>query len=247
MVTRATEPTAVPDLFFPKPRFNLNLARDMAEFSRLAYQSALPFTITELADHIVIAFRGTCCIRDWLTDLQVEKTAIEMGAHVHSGFLKAFCSMSLLILPLPKSKPLVITGHSLGGAEATLAAYFLQQEGFTINWVYTFASPRVGNSIWRKVYTDVLGDRTFRVAAAGDLVPLIPGIFTTVRDGYRHVGREVFLHDGRYWLEPHHAWEMAVDGWDAYRAIKRVDVDYILAMHSLPDDYIPCLAKAVEP
>jgi hypothetical protein len=128
---------------------------------------------------------------------------------IHRGFLRAIESLLPKIvswLDGPEAgsapKPLLITGHSLGGALATLAAFFLHQRGYPIRAVYTFASPRVGNGGWRDVYngkhptsniqhptSNGLWNKTFRLAAAGDLVPLVPGLL----DGYRHVGNEVFI------------------------------------------------------
>ncbi len=42
-------------------------------------------------------------------------------------------------------KPIWLTGHSLGGALATIAAYRLLKMGMNVHGLYTFGSPRVGN------------------------------------------------------------------------------------------------------
>lgn len=216
--------------------------------------------VADVGDVIVLAFRGTTNLRDWITDIDFIKVGLdgkfaphESKAKVHRGFLNAISSILPQIIGhlLPpgadksKIKPIIITGHSLGGGLASEAAFFLTQQGFYIKAVYTFASPRVGNAAWRNAYNTLLdgrlADRSFRIACTGDLVPLIPGIFTPIRDGFRHVGREVLLDGGHMWIEPSHYLELALDGWHAYRAIKRYDFDFILQAHSITDDYQFCL------
>ena len=238
--------------------FDLALARELAEFSRRAYAPDAMDTILgtshddtkvlikDAGDYIVLAFRGTANLRDWLTDIRIEKKMLANGLGIHSGFMGAINAIlpdlvSSLAHP-DDEKPLVITGHSLGGALAALAAYYLKILGFKIRAVYTFASPRVGNAAFRQEYNALLRDITFRVVCSGDLVPLIPGIFTTPCDGYRHVGREVFL-DGSLHLDPSRLLELIADGWRTYVAISNDDWDFILQFHSITDDYIPALQR----
>ena len=250
--------------------FNLSLARSLADYSRRAYRPASgdmvlenPATdtgvlIADVGEAIVLAFRGTRNLRDWITDAQFFKVGLDgkfaphvAGEKVHSGFFRAIDDVlpriigNLLEPGADKAtcKPLIITGHSLGGALASLAAFFLSRQGFNVRAVYTFASPRVGNAAWRTAYAALCGDKSFRIACAGDLVPLIPGIFTPVHDGYRHVGTEVLVDGNRLMIAPNHYIELALDGWRAYRAIKSGDLDFILFFHSIDDDYIASLAR----
>jgi hypothetical protein len=255
----ATSVTLDPIVAVPAIEFDLALARALADFSRSAYTLSAPdlvvcdpatdthASVISHADFEVIAFRGTANIRNWLTDLDFDKVPVANGIRVHHGFQKSTDAILPLIwrrLGHPADcKPLIITGHSLGGALAVLAAYELQQAGYTINSVYTFASPRVGNPGWRDVYNRMLGFKTFRVAAVGDLVPLVPGIFTTFRDGFRHVGTEVLIDGPRMWLAPNHYFELARDGISAWLAIRRCDWDFILKRHSITADYIASLNR----
>ena len=253
--------------------FNLGTAKLLAEFSRRAYSTTptadkLPGSpwsvlriaagtettvlIEDIGSAIVLAFRGTRNLRDWLTDVEIRKApcgAATDPARIHRGFLAAADSIlpAIIEVLLPpgadkaKTKPIILTGHSLGGAIAPICAYFLQREGFAIECVYTLASPRSGNAAWRDEYNSLLGFKTFRLACAGDLVPLIPGIFTPLSDGFRHVGREILLDGPRLLMEPNHYTELALDGWRAWWAIKRGDIDFILDFHSIEDDYLASL------
>ncbi len=42
---------------------------------------------------------------------------------------------------------MAVTGHSLGGVIAQLLAIEISQSGIDVDYVYTFASPRIGNKL----------------------------------------------------------------------------------------------------
>ncbi|KAG5653046.1 hypothetical protein H0H81_002563 [Sphagnurus paluster] len=85
---------------------------------------------------IVVAFRGTLEVIDVLVDLQFILTPLKStginavgDAHVHSGFLFAYNIVANDVLSIVKGQvaaypnySLVVTGHSLGGATASIAA-----------------------------------------------------------------------------------------------------------------------------
>ena len=104
--------------------------------------------LVENSEMLVMVFRGTECddFRDVLSDLDFfPRKWSSHGARagrVHRGFAKALSLVwPVLCEALPEtSKPLVITGHSLGAAMATLAASQLRPAA-----LYTFGEPRVGN------------------------------------------------------------------------------------------------------
>lgn len=111
----------------------------------------------------------------------------------HKGFAISLSSvwwdMEKRIKEILKDSPLpiIVTGHSLGGASAMLMTFHAT---FPIKAVYTFGQPRVGGSSFANLYSRKrLDEKTFRVIKDQDLVPRAP----PVTSGYRHVGRSLYI------------------------------------------------------
>ena len=194
--------------------------------------------IGEDPDCIVVAFRGSASIRNWITDAEFERTILVSGedgtcSKVHKGFERALNSIlapliarlgGCSVLKMQDSKPIFLTGHSLGGALAILAALELQRNGFPIAQVYTFGQPRVGNGDFKRRYDAALGDRTFRLVYQEDIVARIPHL-PAWPDVYRHVGTEVFIPSDApiksaddFLINPS-VWRLLLsDAWGIYRA-----------------------------
>ncbi|PKA51486.1 Phospholipase A(1) DAD1, chloroplastic [Apostasia shenzhenica] len=170
---------------------------------------------------LVVAFRGTeqAKCKDLLTDLMLVPTGLNperLGGdfkhevQVHSGFLNAYDSVRSRILMLIKlaigfseeSRPegmfrwhVYVTGHSLGGALATLLALETSTSsmancGMISVTMYNFGSPRVGNRRFAEVYNGKVRD-SWRVVNHRDIIPTVPHLM-----GYCHVARPVYLAPG---------------------------------------------------
>jgi hypothetical protein len=134
---------------------------------------------------IIVAFRGTIpptdvdSIPDWLDDFFVEPTTCGvLPGKVHSGFCHDIQSImpdvTAAVKALDASQSSVfVTGHSKGGALASLGAYLLTQAGVPVQQVVTFASPRTGDPDFRAGYQKVIPNQ-IRYENYGDLVPLVP-------------------------------------------------------------------------
>jgi len=88
-----------------------------------------------------------------------------------------------------KVETLWITGHSLGGALAVLAAENLSAQGVEIQGVYTYGQPRVGDSKFAKNFDLRMKNKTYRFVYDEDVVPRVPSAL----QGYCHVGTECYL------------------------------------------------------
>ena len=82
---------------------------------------------------------------------------------------------------------MVTTGHSLGGAIATLAAAALRAAHGATD-LYTYGSPRVGNAAFVE-HVEALPGGNFRLTHDADPVPLLPPSVL----GYRHLSPEYWL------------------------------------------------------
>jgi len=70
----------------------------------------------------------------------------------------------------------LVTGHSLGGALASITATNLQRslKGQREIYLVTFGQPRTGNSAYAEYVDKMLVNSSFRVVANKDLVPHVP-------------------------------------------------------------------------
>jgi triacylglycerol lipase len=145
----------------------------------------------------MIAFGGTDPVNfaNWITDFSFKPTQ-----DVHGGFRAAIDIVAKDIMDAASAakkdgNAVVMTGHSLGGALAVLAASRLYDNGLPPQSVYTFGMPRVGQQIFADGYNAALGERTFRLRHGDDVVPLVP-LPVMGPYAFRHVGR--FLQIDRF-------------------------------------------------
>jgi len=142
---------------------------------------------------IVLAFRGTTSINDWRTDFRVKLIPVISGL-VHRGFNEAldyiWKDLKQAILNFKdKEQSIWITGHSLGGALATLVADRLTNDSMEVKGVYTFGQPRVGNKVFANNYDGKMKEYTFRFVHDEDMVAKIPSFL----QGYNHIGTECYF------------------------------------------------------
>jgi hypothetical protein len=145
------------------------------------------FVVTS-ADYHLLAFRGTKIPQDWMTDLACTPVRFDWmfsGAptigQIHAGFGHCLADgLSDIMNKLSKrdsTKPLVITGHSLGGALAALAGAYFTIGGAcvpTISGICTFGQPRIGLHDFCNTYSRVLSGKLVRFVNKEDVVPRVP-------------------------------------------------------------------------
>ncbi|KAJ3284639.1 hypothetical protein HDU76_008263, partial [Blyttiomyces sp. JEL0837] len=164
--------------------------------------------VTPSLKTIYIVFRGTRTLDNWISDLLIAKPdcvfeGAPEGAKVHYGFLKLWEQVREVVLErveeLVREFPgfkLGFTGHSMGGAVATLAAVDISQTlsdqvpASSIN-LLTFAQPRVGNAIFANWLTTLGFSLTSRIVNQDDLTPHLPPLFA----GFLHFPFELWIAD----------------------------------------------------
>lgn len=127
-------------------------------------------------DFAVLAFRGTEAdrMKDIKADAKATQTTCPTGGRVHSGFAGQYDDVAdrvetALNRTEVREKPLFITGHSLGGAVATIATRRLNAD-YHIAACYTYGSPRVGTEEWvARIKTPI-----YRIVNSADPVPMVP-------------------------------------------------------------------------
>jgi hypothetical protein len=166
------------------------------------------------ANNIVVAFRGTEAptsiegLKDWLLtdannylilpegDIGTDFAAAGVGARFHRGFMTALAdiwapvSTAVAAELKAKERPLWVTGHSLGGALALLAAWRFLRKSTDVYRVYTFGGPMVGNAAAIKAFDRELEGKVYRFVHGPDIVPKLPTI-SLVDNAYGHCVQEI--------------------------------------------------------
>ena len=195
------------------------------------------------AQKIVIAFRGTewAKVADWVTDVRIFKetwTAAHPLGKVHNGFYGALQSIwseiEAEVNRLRTDRQTIwLTGHSMGGALAALAAatLVLHRRAIGCNGVYTFGQPRVGDHTFAGNFNRSFKKQCFRLVNNNDVVTRVPPqIF-----GYSHVGTlKYFDADGRLHSDGRLTWWARF--WD--RLEGRVENVFNLAPDDLADHHV---------
>ena len=119
-------------------------------------------------------------IRDWVSNAAAEVVDFKEGkGKVHLGFYSCFKSVQGDIDKFLKEndrakKKIVVTGHSLGGAVATLVAAYIKGTFHSDVMLYTFGSPRVGDANFVSHYSQAEKVHAWRLFNVCDVVPMVP-------------------------------------------------------------------------
>jgi triacylglycerol lipase len=137
--------------------------------------------ILQSDNQIIVAFRGTSSTTDWISDAiakQGKYKCVKGAGKSHLGISDIYYSARGQILTaldtLSARKSLMITGHSLGGALASLCAIDIaDNSAFTLPSVYNYGSPRVGDPTFAKTYSGKV-NQSFRIYNRYDIVSRLP-------------------------------------------------------------------------
>ena len=145
-----------------------------------------------------ISIRGTSNSHNALQDINFFKDkSYRLDIEMHTGFHRtAEMIADDLLTRLDKTWTTWVTGHSLGGAEALIVAWYLDYSGHTIAECITFGQPKVTDSHGiRKMRGKI---KLIRVVNETDVVALVPPAGTHM-NRYAHLGDMIkLLDDGKY-------------------------------------------------
>lgn len=187
--TRIQQVSPPPSTIPPSPQANLprtETPTDVTGFVATDHTNSL----------IVISFRGSRSLDNWLTNLDFELTSTDICADctAHHGFWSSWVDARDTVLPAVKTLAaqyphykIAVTGHSLGGAIAPFAAAQLRNQGLGVA-LYTFGSPRIGDAAISDYISNQPGGN-YRVTHWNDPVPKVPLVIM----GYAHVSPEYYI------------------------------------------------------
>lgn len=160
---------------------------------------------------VIVVFRGTQenSIQNWIEDLFWKQLDLDYPgmpeAKVHSGFYSAYHNTTMRDRVMRGIKntrklygdiPIMVTGHSMGGAMASFCALdLIVNVGFKDVSLMTFGQPRIGNAIFASNFKRYLPN-AIRLINAHDIVPHLPPYYHYFpQKTYHHFPREVWIHN----------------------------------------------------
>ena len=212
------------------------------------------------AEKIILTFRGTDSMKDWMGNFDIDLVGGPFGGKVHEGFSR---SLSLIWkdiqmtfdllqpshvatktemiqgdLKESKAPSLWVTGHSLGAALATLSVARLREKDQMVHGLYTFGSPRVGSRKFQEEFNNDFRSKTFRFVNKNDAVTRVP--MRTLF--YSHVGQLFYIDDHEEVHTDPSFWYRFVDGIKV-RLEDIADLDLSTIENHRIENYIKALEK----
>jgi hypothetical protein len=202
--------------YFPAAQAVAGFAAEFGMQAELYSAGNTQAYVAHNSDAILVTFRGTEAptsiegLKDWLLtdavnllimpegDLGTDFAAAGVGTRWHSGFMKALEDIwpqvfaAVTTLRKQSDRPLWITGHSLGGALALLAAWRFKRKFVNVHQVYTFGAPMVGNDVTARVIDREFGNKIFRYVNDQDPIPQLPTI-SLLANAYSHCQTQILL------------------------------------------------------
>lgn len=211
---------------------------------------------------LVVAFRGSMDLENWIEDLSANLTVwpntTGIGAKaaigdpctntdericVHRGFFFTYLKVKDKILQLlaaaslPSTAKVFITGHSLGGGLAQIAALDIQQIFPSLEVsTYSFGTPRTGNQKWSEFFGSVIRGDFWRVVHWADVVPHLPPAWT----GFYHTSNEAW-YNKNFTLGTEHICYEAQSPDCSYPILNRDIPAHLCYNHMLNHDCTYCL------
>ena len=156
--------------------------------------------VNEDLEEIIVSYRGSKGLKNWLNNLKMAKLDWPLGKNVrvHYGFFQSWKSsktfvehqLDILLTKYP-TFTVLFTGHSLGGALASLAAFHFketrnQRQANAQFRLVTIGAPRIGNQEFADSF---LNENVSRIVNFNDLIPKLPfhGL------GFRHSAQEIWI------------------------------------------------------
>jgi predicted lipase len=144
--------------------------------------------------NLILGFRGTEGVEDWLANVLIWRERLKLkgvtesdSPMVHAGFYRQFHGLfgrfkkDLEEYFQSGKKRVICTGHSLGGALATIASLYLafeyKDQYHDLQFeCYTFGAPRISGANFAEKFKNTV-KISQRFVNEGDIVPAVPRSF----------------------------------------------------------------------
>jgi triacylglycerol lipase len=183
--------------------------------------------VVEHEQYLCIAFRGTNELEDWLDNINAFSTS-ELFGEFHRGFWNSVEDVWKPIdakcreLQQQRKRPIFFTGHSLGGAMATIAAAKYVHEDKPFTSLYTFGQPRALSRKTSQIFNIECKSRYFRFHNNNDIVTRVPARLM----GYSHAGTYIYISEEKELHQDPGFWFRFVDYFDgALNAVIEKGID----------------------
>jgi len=161
-------------------------------------------------DNILLIFRGTQYIDEWIKNINVEQSFfllhqniknnnalqdIDLAPSVHRGIYQIYNKIKSEIFSVlnnlnpSKNKNIIIAGHSLGSAIATICTVDLHYNNYKNIVTYIFASPRVGNKKFAQLIQNL---PIYSLINSLDVIPSTP---TAVVPNFNNINQPYIYFD----------------------------------------------------
>ena len=162
--------------------------------------------LVAMYDHTLwIGFRGSSNIQNWINNVQFSFVCPYTSPTicVEKGFYTIYTNMyedihKVIEKYTQYTQCIIFTGHSLGGAIATLFAYDMVKQNNKNIHVITFGSPRVGNEEFVQDFITMQDtNASYRITHKYDIVPHVPQEFL----GYLHIPHELWYYEDDHYMD----------------------------------------------
>jgi hypothetical protein len=190
-----------------------------------------------------VIIRGTANMQDVFDDFEfIGRDKHELDINVHTGFDECLQDCLPWILKrLDQTRPVQVTGHSLGGSVAALLVATLDHRGFKNVSAITFGQPKFTDAAGaaKLGHLDIL-----RIVHDEDPIPMLPPVEIEGKRLflYHHFGPEVIVRSSGHftYLPEHDAGRMDISGlWAAIKNIRPMS-------HDMVKGYLPALKSAFQ-
>jgi len=157
----------------------------------------IEYVTAEIGDTFYLCYEGTSSLMDWIKDFTLAKDKFHCY-DVHKGFLEQYDTVKSEVKPLIRRKNLagkriILCGHSLGAALATLTALDVLETNAIKCELGLIACPKIGTTLFANTINRHFPDLV-RFVNKNDIIDVLPpNMF-----GFKHIGERIVF--GSRWL-----------------------------------------------